>query len=244
MDKNRIALSDFSKENLGILKAALSILVDHIDRSNSNLIVVITVSALSRAGLSKPEFFQILNLANEISGKVVVENAEKRRSEHSGFHILGNKALEGVYEVYGGFDGLNIGEYAFAVLADTNTGGNLKKLLSEIQLILDKKSSTSSDDEQTVKIFIDRRNGIYIDMERRYGISGKRFDCVFKLIGSDLTQEEISEFWSTPSQISHEIKTINRLVKKSLRIEYDLIVHSKTSRTYSLNREELQIVSS
>jgi len=97
-------------------------------------------------------------------------------------------------------------------------------------------------EERKTIIHINKEKGIYIDKTRKYEISRKRLDCVLKLLESDsLTAEDLEEFWSTSSQITNEIKKINALTRNNLGIEHDLITHSKSARSYSLNREELNI---
>ena len=100
----------------------------------------------------------------------------------------------------------------------------------------------SGESKNKTVVHVDGKKGIYIDEKRRYPISGKRLECVEKLLESDsLTTEDLEQFWSTSSQISNEIKEINTQVRKKLEIRYDLIIHSKSARSYSLNQEELDI---
>lgn len=103
----------------------------------------------------------------------------------------------------------------------------------------------SSDKTIPETIYISPKKGIYIDDKRRYPISGKRLECVQKFLESDsLTKEDLEQFWSTSSQITNEIKEINTITRKKLGIEHDLITHSTSDRSYSLNQEKLKILAS
>ena len=107
------------------------------------------------------------------------------------------------------------------------------------------EKDTAGNKESRIEIFIDGKKGIYIDDQRKYSISGKRLECVQKFLESDsLTTQELEQFWSTSSQITNEIKKINALVRDNLKIDHDLIAHSKSARSYSLNRDALNIEAS
>ena len=113
---------------------------------------------------------------------------------------------------------------------------------SEIDPLLVLSTNAAQASEGAAVIHIDKVKGIYIDDARKYGIAGKRREFIWKLLESDsLTAEDLEEFWSTSSQIANEIKEINVLTRKNLGIEHDIITHSKSARTYSLNREKLDI---
>ena len=95
-----------------------------------------------------------------------------------------------------------------------------------------------SHNREKIDVNIDQRKGIYLsDGELSYPISGRRFNIVSKLTEEEIIfGNELEDLtgWNM-SDISHNIRDINKTFKKNLKVSEDLIIHNATGG-YSFNQ--------
>ncbi len=100
-----------------------------------------------------------------------------------------------------------------------------------------------SHNREKIDVNIDQRKGIYLsDGELSYPISGRRFNIVSKLTEEEIIfGNELEDLtgWNM-SDISHNIRDINKTFKKNLKVSEDLIIHNATGG-YSFNHDKLNI---
>ncbi len=113
---------------------------------------------------------------------------------------------------------------------------------------MNKKGVKLNHKNSKFEIIINSQKGIYdaAHSDRIYEISGKRLKIVEYLYKNNLASlsDLTAHIGQADSLVVKEIKEINNNFKKLLQAKSDLIIHSKTSRGYRLNKDNLEVKTS